>query len=353
LPGAHLLQTWQWGELKSRYGWSVIPKTWQDDQGVTVAAALILKKPLSFKQFNTGYSIFYVPRGPLLDWSNKQLVSSVLDDLEVLTRKHRAVFMKMDPELVVGRGVPLSDNATEEQTGRQALEALQARHWVFSRDQIQFRNTVWLDLDRPLDDILAGFKQKTRYNIRLAERKEVHIRRGSHEDYEHLYKMYAETSLRDGFAIRNLQYYTDVWESFSQAGMLYILIAEYEGKPIAALFLFHHHQKSWYLYGMSKQEERERMPNHLLQWEAIKLAKQLECTRYDLWGAPDVFEPGDSMWGVYRFKEGFNGEVVRTLGAWDFAPKKLPYNIYTYAIPALLNYLRAKGRKQVNRDLAS
>ncbi len=348
-----MLQTWQWGELKSRYGWSIIPKTWQNGQGVIVAAALILKKPLSFRNLKTGYSIFYIPRGPLLDWSDSQLVRRVLDDLQVLTREHRAVFLKLDPELVVGRGVPGSDNATEEQTGTQIREALQARSWVFSRDQIQFRNTVWLDLDRPLDDILASFKQKTRYNIRLAERKDVQVRRGSVEDYELLYKMYAETSIRDGFAIRSLQYYTDVWKSFSQAGMLDILIANYEEKPIAALFLFHHQQNSWYLYGMSKQDERERMPNYLLQWEAIKLAKQLGCTRYDLWGAPDIFVPGDSMWGVYRFKEGFNGEVVRTLGAWDFVPNKMLYKLYTHAIPTLLNYLRARGRKQVSRELAS
>lgn len=298
-------------------------------------------------------SVIYIPRGPLMDWSDRQLVNRVLDDLEIFARNERAVFLKMDPEVITGRGVPGTENDEEDLTGTAIIDDLMSRKWVFSHDQIQFRNSVWLNLEKPLDEILAGFKQKTRYNIRLAERKEVTTRKGSASDFKQLYKLYAETSLRDGFAIRNSAYYSSLWEIFSNAGMLDILIADYHSQPVAALFLFHLRQNSWYLYGMSAQSERDRMPNHLLQWEAIKLAKALGCTRYDMWGAPDVFEPTDSMWGVYKFKEGFNGDVVRMIGAWDYVPNRLMYTVYTRLVPFLLNRLRAKGRKRVSQELAA
>ncbi len=118
------------------------------------------------------------------------------------------------------------------------------------------------------------------------------------------------------------------------------LIAEVDGEPVAAIFVFYFAGRAYYVYGMSRNAHREKMPTYLLQWEAMKRAKAKGCKVYDLWGAPDVFDESDSMWGVYRFKEGLGGKVVRTLGAWDYAPNPFWYKLYSEIIPRVLDVMR-------------
>jgi lipid II:glycine glycyltransferase (peptidoglycan interpeptide bridge formation enzyme) len=200
-------------------------------------------------------------------------------------------------------------------------------------------------------------KQKTRYNIRLAERKGVTIRRGSQSDVPLLYQMYAETSQRDDFIIRDETYYQTVLQIFQANSILQTqnqpavqpLIAEVDGTPVAAVVIFLFAGKAWYLYGMSREAHREKMPNYLLQWEAIRLAKSLGCQVYDLWGAPDQFEESDSMWGVYRFKEGLGGSVVRHIGAWDFPIQPFLYRLYTQTLPRLLTVMRQHQKNRTKR----
>jgi len=93
------------------------------------------------------------------------------------------------------------------------------------------------------------------------------------------------------------------------------------------------------------------MPTYLLQWEAIKRAKASGCNAYDLWGAPKTFDESDSMWGVYRFKEGLGGEVVRTLGAYDFAPSRFWYKLYTEIVPRVLDVMRSRGKEKTKQGL--
>ena len=164
--------------------------------------------------------------------------------------------------------------------------------------------------------------------------------------------------MRDGFVVREERYYRTVWETFmrpvdaNNAGpSAEPLIAEVDGAPVAAVFIFYFARRAFYLYGMSREAHREKMPNYLLQWEAMKRAKARGCTSYDLWGAPDEFNESDSMWGVYRFKEGLGGQVVRTLGAWDFPTSRFWYKIYTQIVPRLLDIMRIRGRARTERAL--
>ncbi len=120
------------------------------------------------------------------------------------------------------------------------------------------------------------------------------------------------------------------------------LLAEFEGQPIAAVVLVRYGQRVIYMYGASTELERQRMPNHLLQWEAIRWAKSKEASVYDFWGAPDEFVETDRMWGVWRFKQGFNGQVVRHIGAWDYPVRPLLYWAYTVALPKYLAHIRAQ-----------
>ncbi len=368
LPDPHFLQSYEWGQVKAKYGWSAYYAVWTEDgkfqvtsdlQTITnyqlpiTASALILKRT-AFRRF----SIFYAPKGPLMDWTNESLRKRVLDDLQSFAKKQGAIFLKLDPDVVLGRGVPARVDEVTENSGQAVMSDLRRRGWVESSDQIQFRNTVMVDLSSSEEDILMRMKQKTRYNVRLAEKKGVTVRVGKLTDLPMLYKMYAETSVRDGFVIRDEEYYMTVWKLFMSAAissqpLAVPLIAEVDGEAVAAIFLFMFAGRGYYVYGMSRNAHREKMPTYLLQWAAMKHAMAHGCLTYDLWGAPDVFDESDSMWGVYRFKEGLGGEVVRTLGAYDFAPSKFWYSMYSDVMPRVLNFMRSRGKEKTKQGLSA
>jgi lipid II:glycine glycyltransferase (peptidoglycan interpeptide bridge formation enzyme) len=366
LPNPHFLQTHEWGQVKAKYGWIPFYVVWTDDgkfhvttdhnqltAGHCVAAALILKRQILSRGMAARLCILYSPKGLLLDWNNVSLRTRVLDDLQAFAKKQGAIFLKIDPDVVLGRGIPNSVGDVTENGGQAARSELMHRGWVYSSDQIQFRNTVLIDLSASEEEMLARMKPKARYNVRLSERKGVTVRVGTLGDLPSLYKMYAETSVRDGFVIRDENYYLTVWKLFMVDGQpsAVPLIAEVDGEPVAAIFLFMFAGRAYYVYGMSRNAHREKMPTYLLQWEAMKYAKAHGCDVYDLWGAPEVFDESDSMWGVYRFKEGLGGEVVRTLGAYDFAPTKLWYKLYADVMPRVLDVMRSRGREKTKQGL--
>ena len=383
LPNPHFLQTYEWGQVKAKYGWSPLYAVWDADGKwrvesdpnllstfhSPVAACLILKRQILRNGFAARLSILYLPKGPLLDWTNESLRTRVLNDLQSFAKKQGAIFLKCDPDVVLGTGVPRSAEDAEEKSGAVITSELKRRGWEYASDQIQFKNTVVIDLNPTEDELLARMKQKTRYNIRLAEKKGVSLRVGKLEDLPMLYKMYAETSVRDGFVIRDEAYYKTAWELFmkNQSPVSSLqppitnyqlphtepLIAEVNNQPVAAIFVFYFAGRAYYVYGMSRDAHREKMPMYLLQWEAMKRAKARGCTDYDLWGAPDVFDESDSMWGVYRFKEGLGGKVVRTLGAWDFAPNPFWYRMYSDIMPRVLDVMRSRGRSKTKQSLGA
>ncbi len=341
LPQAHILQSWEWGEFKARYGWSAQRIVWPARDGLS-ASALAAAQVLTRSE--RGLRVMYVPKGPLLNWDDTAARAQVLADLQQLARAAHAIFIKIDPDL------PLAASAQGLSLNMPSLELFRSTasaggQWRFSREQIQFRNTVKLDLRRSEAEILAGMKQKTRYNIRLAEKRGVRVRLGSLADLDLLYAMYAQTSLRDGFVIRPARYYQDAWGSFMRTGLAQPFIAEAEGQALGALILFRFGRSAWYMYGMSREILRERMPNHLLQWEAMRWARAQGCETYDFWGAPNKFVETDPMWGVWKFKEGFGGQVVKHIGAWDYAPSPWLYQIYSAVLPRILSIMRWRGRR--------
>ncbi len=359
LPDSHLLQTWEWSQVKAKYGWEPLPFVWHGQSstvnGQPVAAAMVLKRRIPIGGFAARLNILYIPKGPLMDWSNEPLRKRVLDDLQSFAKQQGAIFLKIDPDVALGRGVPGSGDAVEDNGGQAVMSALKRRGWMFSSDQIQFRNTVMIDLSPSEDEMLARMKQKTRYNIRLGGKKDVTVRVGRKNDLPMLYKMYAETSVRDGFVIRDEDYYQTVWQAFmeSQSPTCEPLIAEVDGEPVAAIFVFYFAGRAYYIYGMSREAHREKMPNYLLQWEAIRRAKAVGCSLYDLWGAPDEFNENNSMWGVFRFKEGLGGQVVRTLGAWDYTPRPFWYKLYSEVIPHVLDVMRSRGKSHTKQQIGA
>jgi lipid II:glycine glycyltransferase (peptidoglycan interpeptide bridge formation enzyme) len=351
LPSSHLLQTWQWAQVKAAYGWQPIPLVWDG------AAAMVLKRPVLRRGFTAHLCLLYAPKGPLFDLSAADLYDQVLSDLESFARREGAILLKIDPDVVLGFGVPGEAGAHDLPDGIRFETTLQQRGWCFSESQVQFRNTVKIDLQPAENDLLAAMKQKARYNVRLAEKKGVRVRTGTLDDLGMLYRMYAETSVRDGFVIRDEAYYMTAWKAFMShrkeriAPWAEPLVAEVDGDAVAAMFVFYFAGHAYYLYGMSREAHREKMPNYLLQWEAIKRAKDRGCTDYDLWGAPDAFSESDPMWGVYRFKEGLGGRVVRTIGAWDYPASPFWHKAYTRLVPRLLDLMRLRGKAKTRQAL--
>lgn len=351
LSGAHVLQTWEWAQTKANLGWQALPQVWYDGAGKPAAAAMILQRSIPAQGFAARLRVMYIPKGPMCDWENLELRRRVLKDLSNLACRQGAIFVKIDPDVRLGTGLPGQAGAQDYPAGHALAAELQANGWRFSDEQVQFRNTVLIDLRPDPEQLLANMKQKMRYNIHLAERKGVKVRSAQLSELGMLYHMYAETAVRDDFVIRDQAYYLRVWSAFIQAGMAEGLIAEVEGQAVAGLFLFRFAKKAWYLYGMSREAHREKMPNHLLQWEAIQRARVGGCEVYDLWGAPDVFNESDPLWGVYRFKEGLGGRVVRHLGAWDLPVQPLFYRLYTQTLPRLLDFMRRRGKHRTRQTI--
>lgn len=307
---AHLLQGAPWGELKADFGWEAVRLV------AGQAGAQIL-----FRRLPLGYTLAYIPKGPL-----GEEVDDLWPEIDELCRARKAVFLKVELDRWEGDG------------GEELLPG-----FVPSRHAIQPRRTVVVDLQGSEDEILARMKQKTRYNIRLAGKKGVVVR--TSDDLEVFSEMVQVTGQRDGFGVHNLAYYRRAYDLFQPMGTCELLQAEYEGQPLAALMVFAQGQRAWYLYGASNNLERNRMPTYLLQWQAMSWARDRGCTEYDLWGVPDQDEEvleaefmdrSDGLWGVYRFKRGFGGQVRRSDKSWDRIYKPGFYQLYQW-------YMRIRG----------
>ena len=347
LPNPHLLQSWDWGEFKSRHGWRATRLLFNEGTG-TVAAASVLERKVP----RLPLSLLYVSKGPVLDWTDTALARRVLEELECLARRRRALLVKIDPDVYYPKHAPKF--SPRPACAHEVAQLFESKGWRFSNEQIQFRNTVLLDLTRAEDELLAAMKQKTRYNVRLAGRRGVTIRRISHADgleglpkaLDLFYHLYAETAQRDGFIIRPFDYYRDAWGVFLQGGKAHLLLAEFEAETVAGLMLFAFGPVAWYMYGASASRHRRQMASYLLQWEAIRQVKAGGYTLYDLWGAPDTLDESDPMWGVARFKLGLGGQLACGVGAWDLVVNRIAYQLYHTVMPRYLGWLRSRNRAQ-------
>jgi len=317
-PAGHLLQTWAWGELKSRFGWRAV-RIGIGAGGQPVAGAQVLLHTLP-----GGWNIAYAPRGPLVDWGDAGQVDVMLDEMHRLCRSRRCIFLKIEPSL-------------EDAGDTQAI--IQLRGFQPFAPTVQPPRTILVDLSSDEESVLAAMKQKTRYNIRLAARKGVTVREGDTQDLPAFYRLLQATGRRDHFGIHGAGYYRAAFDLFAPRRAA-LLLAEVEGEPVAGLMDFRHGPTAYYLFGASSDTHRERMPTYLLQWEAMRWARTRGCCCYDLWGIPDtdkeVLEAqvaaggarDDGLWGVYRFKRGFGGRVSRSIGALDYVYNRPLYRAY-------------------------
>jgi peptidoglycan pentaglycine glycine transferase (the first glycine) len=325
----HLLQSWTWGELKSRFGWTALRLQ------VDEAAAQIL-----FRRLPLGLTIAYIPKGPLVDWSNPAQCRALFSTIHVEAKKRRAIFLKVEPDLDVSRDAasgqarPADDSDPPPSPGT-ALDFLAASGFT-PADAIQPRTSLVIDLSRDEASILGAMKQKTRYNIRLAEKRGVIVRQGSAADVATFHALAQTTAHRNEFGVHSLDYYQAAYDLFAPDRCA-LLIAEVEAEPLAALMVFSQGQTAYYFYGASSNTQRQLMASYLVQWSAIRWAQSRGNRCYDLWGIPDADpttleaefdQRRDGLWGVYRFKRGFGGQHVQSIGAFDYVYQPLLYRLY-------------------------
>ena len=322
LPTGHALQSFEWGELKERMGWRPYRLPLQASSA-TVGAALVIRRRLPFP----GLSIMYVPKGPCVDPRDPDALQALLRALKHLAHAQGALFLKIDPDL------------TAEHT--QALEVLHEEGFLPSEEQVQLRNTMIVDLRPSETDLLARMNQSTRRNINLAMRSRVEIVEAGIDDLPRFYQLYQETAQRDGFILRSYQYYEHLWRLFLPGGMARAFLARWQGQVLAGCLVLRLGNKAWYLLGASQSQMRELRPNQLLQWEAMRWARSAGAEAYDMWGLPEVLEPGQPMWGLYQFKRGFGGDLRRWVGAYDYVARPNWRRLWQRVYPV---YLRLRGR---------
>lgn len=196
-------------------------------------------------------------------------------------------------------------------------------------------NTIVLDLTQDESAILNRMKPKTRYNIRLALRKGVNVVSAGMEGLETWYGLYTETALRNGLHLNSINYFYNMFASKTECSdkdvNVKLMIAYYEDIPLAAMFLVLSSHRATYLYGASSSRMRNLMPTYALQWRAIQIAKENNCREYDMFGVAPNCDPSHPMYGLYKFKNGFGGEIFHQLGCWDYPIEEEKYNYFSAA----------------------
>jgi peptidoglycan pentaglycine glycine transferase (the first glycine) len=304
-PGAHILQSGEWGQLKSAFGWEAVNLV----EGEVGAQILFRRLPL-------GFSFGYLPKGPV---GSLQTGSRFWTEVDRSCRRRHAVFLKLEP-----------DGWEEDQ-----LPPEYPRRWfVRSPQHIQPYSTLVINLQGTEDQIFNCMKPKTRYNIRLAGRKDIIVHPSA--DIENFYNIMGATSQREAFHVHSLEYYRRAYDLFHPKDMCELFVADYQGQTLAALMVFAFGKSAFYFYGASADIERNRKPTYPLQWEAICWAHRKGCTEYDMWGIPDEASNveddeaearEDGLWGVYRFKRGFGGSIRHA-----FPPMDRVYNPFLYRL---------------------
>lgn len=313
------LQTWEWGELKALTGWR--PHRTVARQGERpVAVCSVLERRLP----GLG-PLLYAPRGPIVDWNDAAAVAAIFEALRELARERRAIALKLDP------AVPKASSACAQALRANGFRPLETGSGF---EGVQPRFVMRLPLGgRSEEDLLAAMTSKTRYNIRLAERRGVLVRSGERADLRPFYDLLLETARRDRFVVRAFDYFERMWDTCIAPGLARLWLAELDGELLAGTIAFLIGDTAWYLYGASSGRRRDAMPSHAVQWRMIRWALASGCAVYDFRGVSGDLRPENPLYGLYRFKKGFGAELVEFVGEWDRAWRPAAYWLARRGIP--------------------
>lgn len=300
---SHPLQSWKWGEAREKMGLEVL-RVGEYNQGHLVSVYQISFHKIPF----TPYKIGYIPRSQL---PSRQILNWLLS----YGKKNNVIFFKFEPNIV-------KNNITIKQFS----------NFIVSPHPLFPLWTQVIDLTKTKEELLETMKPKTRYNIRIAEKKGVVVKEQSdNEGFKIFLKLYFETCKRQKYYGHNPDYHRTVWKHLND-GIAHILIAFYNKEPLAAYELFYFNKTLYYPYGGTSLSYRNLMASNLLMWKAILFGKELEATTFDMWGSlPPTYDNSHSWAGFTRFKEGYNTQFVEMVGSLDFVVDRPLYSLYTSA----------------------
>jgi lipid II:glycine glycyltransferase (peptidoglycan interpeptide bridge formation enzyme) len=310
----HPMQSFEWGDARIETGISIVRiGEFENDVLHNVFQMSIHQIPY------TSFKIGYIPRSV---WPSQKLLEFVKD----YGKTHNLIFVKFEPYV-------------EKET------KIEMHHHLKNSPHPLFPEwTQILDLTPSEEDLLKNCKSKTRYNIRLAERKGVTVREESNEKgFNTFIKLYFDTTKRQQYYGHSETYHRIIWNHLKHS-MAHILIAYYQDVPLSAYELFHFHDRLYYPYGGSSEKHRDLMASNLLMWEAIRLGKKMNVTSFDMWGSlPADYDPADPWSGFTRFKEGYGTHFVQYKGSYDLVISDSLYQIYNTSHHLRNMYLKLRA----------
>ena len=301
-PKGHFAQSSMWGKVKSAWTWRAIAVRGEDGKIKGSCAFLIRKAPL------VGAAMLYACRGPVCDLEDKATLDQLMEGAKALAKEVKGYVIKIDPDV-----------SHENEAFRKLLESygfiLTGTGKNFEGAQPKFVFRLYLN-GRTEEELLASFTQKHRYNIRLAVKKGVEVKLCGLEMVDEFTRIMVETGVRDNFVTRDAAYFRRLLEKLGDHARLYM--AFHEGQAIAGTLAIWFGDKVWYLYGASSNQHRNLMPNYLLQWNMIQWAVEKGCRVYDFRGVSGDLSEDSPMYGLYKFKKGFNGDFTEFIGEMDW-----------------------------------
>ncbi|WP_249300031.1 lipid II:glycine glycyltransferase FemX [Feifania hominis] len=308
-PKGHFMQSVKWGKVKTAWRQEILVR--RDAEGrIAGSLALLIRKVPGMP-----WTMMYCPRGPVCDIHDREMLAGLVADARELAKVHHSYELKIDPDVAVTDAAFVealrSLGFTQKQTGKN-FEGIQPK-FVF-RLNVEGKTE---------DEVMALFHSKTRYNIRVAIKNNVTVEIGGREDLKKFYEIMLETGMRDNFVTRSLTYFETMYDALGENCRLYV--ARYEGEIIAGTLAIWYGDKVWYLYGASSNAHRNVMPNYLLQWAMIRWAIEKGCRIYDFRGVSGDLDESNPLYGLYRFKKGFNGDFVEFVGEFDLILNNFAY----------------------------
>ena len=325
LAVSHPLQTWQWGEFRKKTGVKV--------ERIGFFENGELKKALQVtfhKLPKVDYTVGYYPRG---FQPNEDQISA----LKQLGQKHKALFVKMEPNTVV----KVENKANFKQLAKFLVEqGCEPGRPLFTK------HTFQLDLTPSEDELFSNLKSKTRYNVRLASKKGVQVVEDSSSQGLQVYlDILQETIDRQGFYAHDTNYFLKMWEQLHDGDMMKIFHAVYDNQTLASWIIFKLHDTLYYPYGASRNLHRDVMASNLLMWEVILYGKREGCKTFDMWGALGPKAGKNHPWyGFHRFKRGYGGDLMRFIGTYDLVLEPIFYSIFRILDNIRWKFLRLKTK---------
>jgi len=297
-PKGHLYQSYDWGSAKPAWKWIGIIR--RDESGKIKGVMSLQIRSTKF----FGASLVYAPRGPVCDLDDSTTVTELISDAKEVAKLYKGYALLIDPDIIEPDIDSNSKAFADTAFGLGFKKVKPYGRWGGFQCKYVFR----IDMGgKTKEEVFASFHQKTRYNIRLAERKGVVVTVESPDMLPEFYKLMITTGQRDCFDILPLSYFQKMMKIMGERARLYIV--RYNDVIVAGALAVHYGDKMWYAYGASSNEHRNVMPNYLMQWNMIQWACEKNCRIYDFIGVATTLDDG-----LYRFKKGWGGELNTFIG---------------------------------------